>query len=118
MITPEWVGQRLPEILLPGRGGVMAVLEAYFDESERSGGIFCVAGYVFDRWSAKKFDREWRTLMKGVWPFHMVDLAAGRGQFAHLPRKELDRILRAAVALINHRMTFGVAGILSTLGDS
>src|SRR6185295_19044831 len=25
----------------------LRVLEAYFDESERSGGIFCVAGFVF-----------------------------------------------------------------------
>jgi hypothetical protein len=99
----------LPEILLPTPRGLLAVLEAYFDESERAGGVFCVAGYVFERASAKKFDREWRTLLGARWPFHMVDLVAGRGRFADLSRRECDRLLRAVVALINHRIVLGVA---------
>jgi hypothetical protein len=105
----DWIGQRLPNILLPGTGGALAVLEAYFDESERTSGIFCVAGYVFERASAKKFDREWRTLMKPVWPFHMVDLTSGNVRFRNVARKERDRILKAAVALINQRMSLGVS---------
>src|SRR5207245_943474 len=83
--------------------------EAYFDESERTGGIFAVAGYVLERSDAKKFDREWRTLIGERWPFHMVDLVAGREQFEGLTRKERDQLLRAVVALINHRVVLGVA---------
>jgi len=87
----------------------LAILEAYFDESERTGGIFCVAGYVFEPKHAKKFDREWRVLMKGVWPFRMADLAAGADRFKSLTQRQRDARLRAAVALINDRMSFGVA---------
>lgn len=108
MLTAEWAGQRLPEILLPHRGGLLAVLEAYFDESERVGGIFCVSGFVFEPAHAKKFDREWRELMRDVWPFRMADMVAGVDRFERLTQRQRDARLRAAVALINSRMSLGV----------
>lgn len=106
--TAEWAGQRLPEILLPRRGGLLAVLEAYFDESDRYSDVFCVAGYIFDSQSAKKFDREWRTLIGARWPFHMVDLVHGKGRFKGMPPRERDALLRAIVSLINQRVAFGI----------
>jgi hypothetical protein len=86
------------------------VLEAYLDESERSGGIFCVAGFVFTPAAASKFNQEWRGLMGDArWPFHMVDFVAGRGAFSGITHRERAQLIRAVVALINHRFAFGVA---------
>jgi hypothetical protein len=87
----------------------MAILEAYFDESERAGGIFCVAGFVFTPWSARKFHNEWRAVVGGFWPLHMVDLVAGRGAFKGIDQRERDRLIRAAIALIGSRISFGVS---------
>jgi len=82
-------------------GGHAIVLNAYLDASERSSGVFCVAGlaYGFDR--AKKATREWMRLW-GDTPCHMTDLHNRRGAFRdwtseaagdHL--KQSVRIMRA-----------------------
>ena len=56
------------------------MLRAYFDESEREGGTFCVAGYAFAPQQAKKFSKEWSRLFAD-YPggMHMRDLTHRRG---------------------------------------
>lgn len=98
--------RRLLEVLLPRRG-IAVLLQAYFDESEREAGTFCVAGYAFASDQARKFSKEWGRLFPHG--FHMVDLAAGRGAFKNMPRSTLDRLLREAVRAVNRRMSLGVA---------
>jgi hypothetical protein len=85
------------------------VLEAYFDESERTGGVFGVAGYAFVPAQARKFEKEWSTVFAASGGCHMVDLAAARGEFKGTPRKELDQLLKEAVKIINKRISFGVS---------
>ena len=99
---------RLLEIVLPEGRGYALMLEAYFDESERESGVFCVAGYAFAPHQARKFSKEWRGLF-GQKTFHMVDLAALRGEFEGLKRKEANRLLIEAIKIINKRISFGVA---------
>jgi hypothetical protein len=84
-----------------------AMLEAYLDESERTGGVFCIAGYLFVPRQARRFAKEWTQLFgpKGA---HMVDLCARRQQFKDLSRQECDRLIKEAVKIIKYRMTFGV----------
>jgi len=95
--------------MLEGKGPV-ALLEAYFDESERAGGVFCVAGYAFAPPQARKFVKEWARLFDGyVGGFHMVDFVHRRGAFKGLAVTEQGPLLREAVKIINRRMAFGVA---------
>lgn len=87
--------------------GAAAVLEAYFDESERSGGTFCVGGYAFAKPQAKKFTKEWSRLFPRG--FHMVDFVHGQGKFTGTTTDERNALLVRAVKIINSRMSVGVA---------
>jgi hypothetical protein len=98
---------KLLEIVLPDDRGT-AMLEAYFDESERTAGVFCVAGYVFAPQQAKRFDEEWHDLF-GIRRFHMVDLVALKEDFKDLKRAEADRLLKEAVTIVKRRISFGTA---------
>ena len=92
-----------------GEGTSVGVLQAYFDESGRAGGVFCVAGYVFVPEQAKKFIKEWRLLFGEYGGSHMKELVHRRKRFSGISQKECDRLLHEAVAIINRRMTVGVA---------
>lgn len=102
----RWTAARLPELLLP-KGGLLAVLEAYFDESGRPGGTFAVGGYVFLPKHHKKFDAAWRRLMYPFWPFHMKEFVHRRDKidrrttFESLSDADRDRLIRDAVKIIN-----------------
>lgn len=100
--------RRFIDILLPD-SGYLVTLEAYLDESQLESGVFGVAGYLFEAPQAKRFDKEWRHLFGSRLPFHMVDLAAGKGLFKDLPRKDCDKLLRGAVEIIKKRVTLGIA---------
>ena len=50
-------------------------LRAYFDESQRTNGIFGVAGYAFAAEQAKKFKRDWLRLFEKTGGCHMVDIS-------------------------------------------
>jgi hypothetical protein len=84
------------------------VLQAYFDESERTGGIFCVAGYAFVPEQARKFIKEWFELF-GTSGYRTVELLARQGRFERISETERDRLLREAVKIIKKRISFGVA---------
>lgn len=86
------------------------MLEAYFDESSRDGGTFCVAGYVFSKRQAKKFKKEWSDLFAGFkGGCHMVDLVALSEAFEGISGTERDRLVREAVRIIKNRISYGVA---------
>ena len=101
--------ERLLDIVLPGRGGLAVMLEAYFDESERTSGIFAVAGFAFAKEQAKRFSKEWSALFAQSGICRMSELAAGNGRFRSVPEAERDRLHKAAIRLINKRVSFGVA---------
>ena len=52
------------DIILPARNGRLAVLNAYFDASSRTSGIFSLAGVAFAKPQVKKFDKEWWKLFE------------------------------------------------------
>ncbi len=92
--------------------GLALILQAYFDESEREDGTFCVAGYVFFPAEAKTFEKEWSRLF-GDRIFHMTDLAARRGEFSDLDQDEADRYIKGAVKLVRRRTVYGGAVALN-----
>lgn len=108
----RWAGgdfARLVDICMPSRTGYVAMIEAYFDESDQNG-WFSVAGLVFAKPQAKKLEREWRKLFApygGV--CHMTDLHAQRGAFAGIDKTEAGRLTVQAVRLILDRASYGAA---------
>ena len=84
------------------------MIYAYFDESERPGGTFCVACYCFFPEQARKASREIGRLL-GDKVFHATDLAALRGEFSGYARPEADELLRNFVGVIRRRAAFGAA---------
>ncbi len=93
-----------------GKRECVVMLEAYFDESERKTGVFCVAGYVFAPSQAKKFSKEWASLFNGyAGGCHMVDLAQRTGAFKGILPAEQQRLIVEAVKIINKRVSHGVA---------
>ncbi len=88
----------------------IVVLRAYFDESERESGIFCVAGFAFASQQVKKFAKEWARLF-AAYPggLHMRDLAQRTRSFRGISKEEQQRLIVEAVEIIKRRMTAGFA---------
>jgi hypothetical protein len=103
----EFVEGRLLEILLP-KGGTVAMLEAYFDESAQ-GGVFNVAGFAFAKPQVKKFSKQWSKLFSPYGFCHMTDLHARQEQFEGINDDEASRLCVEAINIINERTAFGVA---------
>ncbi|MCL4798130.1 MAG: hypothetical protein KJ025_00985 [Burkholderiales bacterium] len=97
------------DAVLPSRRGVVAVLKAYFDASERPDGTFCVAGFAFAKEQVKKFDKEWWALFGAYGGCHMKELAHRTGRFKGISTEESIRLIKRAVAIINKRTSFGIA---------
>ena len=87
---------------------LIIVLRAFFDESERPSGIFCVAGFAFQKRASRMFKRDWLRLF-GSSGAHMADLVAGRQQFKGMSREQRDSLIRKAVPIIKKHITAGVA---------
>jgi uncharacterized protein DUF3800 len=100
----------------------LAVFEAFFDESKRPGGIFCVAGFVFVASQSKTFSREWLRFVGPYWPFHMVEFVRRKdkinrkAKFADMTDEEHLAFLRGAIELIKRRMTVAIS-ISCNAGD-
>src|ERR1051326_3669424 len=87
----------------------VVVLQAFFDESERPDGLFCVAGYAFASEQARKFTKEWDSLFGAYGGLHMNEFAHGVGRFAETTPPQREFMMREAVKILNSRMTVGVA---------
>jgi len=104
-------GQSADDLLdaaMPEQGWAV-MLNAYFDESERAGGIFAVAGWAYDRRHAKKCRREWSQLFQKYGGCHMTDFALRQKQFKGISDRESHRLIQRATSIINKCASFGVA---------
>lgn len=102
----DFLGFDLEE-LLPG-GGYVCMLKAYFDESKREDGTFCVAGFVFPRGRAVEFQAEWRAMLAGRSAFHTTDVVCGAKPFDGLTRDERTALLDRAIQIIAKTARVGV----------
>ncbi len=103
---------RLLDILQPLDGYVVALAEAYIDESysDAKPRILCVAGYVFRKSRAKEFGKRWGTYLtrkKGLPFFHMVECAHGNGIFKG--RSDCDEIARRLIDETKRWSAYGFA---------
>lgn len=80
-------------------------LHAYFDESERESGDFCVAGYGFVPKQAKNFIREWRKMLGPIKCFHTTDLVNRREEFQGFSVDDVNRMMKRAIGIINERVS-------------
>lgn len=107
---------RLLEILLPDGGYVMALYEAYFDESGCDDGskVLVVGGYLVQSRLAKAMDKKWRRVLRyyNVPYFHMVDCAHGNRGFKHLSKDQRIAMATAMIALIKQYTACGFAAIV------
>jgi len=88
----------------------IVVLQAYFDESQRESGIFCVAGFAFATQQVKKFVKEWSALF-APYPggLHMRDLTNRTRAFQGIDKREQERLIVKAARIISRRMSAGFA---------
>jgi len=104
---------RILEILAPGKSDLVAMFEAYFDESGTHDGahVLCVAGYLFESEACLRLDLAWKEMLEkyNLPHFHMKDCAPNKGVFSHLTMDECDRAEREAIALIHKHALFGSA---------
>lgn len=102
---------QIVDAVTPRADGVVALIQAYFDESYGDGGVFCVAGYAFSRMKCRQFDAAWRAmLMKYRLPyFRMSSCAHNRGAFAHLTPDECIAVEKEAITLIKRYVSCGFA---------
>ena len=89
------------------RPGLVVMIQAYLDESVRTGGAFAVACYGFFPARAREAEKKLRQLLGGR-IFHTTDLVALQGEFRDLERRESDAILRSAIEVIRETNLFGV----------
>ena len=116
MIPQGVVGEsplrRLLDITNLNGGLVVALAEAYFDESGMDQSQFlCVAGYIFTKENAVELSGEWRAMLD-TWQlpfFRMVDCAHGNGHFKRLSPPERDAVARHAILLTKRYAARGIA---------
>ncbi len=105
--------ERFLDIALGRDGITMSTVEAYFNDSgsHPTSPVVCVAGYIFDKEQAIKFDREWRAVLNiyHLTFFRMSSFAHGSEPFDNLSPHERDALERNLIAVINKWMSFGVA---------
>jgi hypothetical protein len=94
-------------VALADGDGLLVMLRAYFDESYRDGGVFCVAGYIFSSRRAKRLNKNWRHRFGGR-IFHAADVASGRGEFEGIANPEKLSLFRSATTSILSHASFGV----------
>ena len=105
--------ERFLDIAL-GKGGItVSTVEAYFNDSgsHPTSPVVCVAGYIFDKEQAIKFDREWRAVLNiyHLPFFRMSSFAHGSEPFDDLSPHERATLESNLIAVINKWMSFGVA---------
>jgi hypothetical protein len=87
----------------------VALLQAYFDESERDNGLLCVAGYAFAAEQARKLTKEFKFVFGPYGGFHMADLVSKHQGYKGISDADRVRLIKEAVAIVRSRFSFGVA---------
>jgi len=90
-------------------GGPIAVLQAYFDESERQNGLLCVAGYGFMPTHARKFSKEFGAVFGSYGGFHMKELVAKKKGYKGISDAKREELIKDAVRIVTEHFSFGVA---------
>ena len=83
--------------------------QAFFDESEREGGTFVVAGLAFGSDAANQCAQEWKAIFGAYGGCHMRELSHRTGRFKGVSSSETGELLRKGVASINEHASFLVA---------
>jgi Protein of unknown function (DUF3800) len=98
------------------------MVRVFCDESENATPrIFTVAGWVASPSAWRSFSRRWRLMLQTAGPtpvssFHMVDLAAGSGEFKTWTRRQRDDLVCAATdALLDQDTLALLYGVSATL---
>jgi len=90
-------------------GGSIAVLQAYFDESERRDGLLCVAGYSFTSTHARKFSKDFHALFQPYGGLHMKELVSKKKAYKGISDTKRDGLIKEAVRLVTEHFSYGAA---------
>lgn len=98
----------LLDVLLPDGKGLAVAMQAYFDESERSNGVFAVCGFGFFKTPAKRLNKQWNRMLGDRRPFHMKELVHRTGVFKGITGAERDSLICQAAKIITKRASVSV----------
>ena len=104
------------EVLLPKGGGVVVMVEGYFDESgdfDEDPKVFCIAGYFIGEQQAREMDAAWGAVLEehDLPYFHMVDCAHGNGIFKGRKKEECIAVETKLIGLIKKHTYWGFAAL-------
>jgi len=91
------------------------MLAAYVDESgDLDTPVFVMAGYVSTEIKWKKFDREWKRVLRdfGVSYFHMKDLVRSKHEFTGWSQQRKDDLIHRVVFVIKSNVMFCIGSAL------
>ena len=99
-----------------GRGGYVAVIKIYMDESGTHGGtkksppspIVTVGAYAAQPKKWQSFTKEWNAQKKPIDVYHAVDCANGRGEFKDWPDKDRADFAARVLPIIPKHIPFGL----------
>lgn len=91
------------------RGGMVALLQAYFDESERQNGLLCVAGFAFAPPQALKLAKEFKSAFGEYGGFHMKTLLPKSKGYKGISDSLRAQLLKRAVNITKRHFSYGVA---------
>ncbi len=104
---------RLVEVLAPGESDLVALIEAYFDESGSHAGsnALCVAGYLFEKEGVKRLDLEWKKVLDefNLPYFRMSSCAHGNYPFDGRHVSERIEVEKRMISIIRDNMLYGAA---------
>jgi hypothetical protein len=101
----------IAESIVPGRYGLVAVVQVYFDESENDNrSKLCIGGYVYFKSKLRQFEQAWRLLLLHyeVPYLRMSGCAHGNPPFDKLSPPKRARLAKSAIELIKTFAAFGV----------
>lgn len=88
-----------------------SLVEFYADESysEERSSLFCVAGYLFEKDQAIRFERRWQSMLDRhcLIQFHMTDCAHRHGEYEKLCAEQCDDAAREAISIIVETAAYG-----------
>lgn len=103
--------RRMVEIMAPGSGDVVAMVEAYFDESESddTSTFLSVSGYIFEKERCLSLDADWKRILdKYELPFFRMSACAHNAPpFDKLSPGQCDDAARLCIKTIKENMAYG-----------
>jgi len=103
---------QLLEVVAPGLDDLVALFEAYFDESGSHDGspVLCLAGYLFDKEGCLELDSEWKVVLDeySLPYFRMSACAQGNYPFDKLSKQQRIDCETKLIHIIKRHMRYGV----------